>query len=146
MDLAGPLGLDLGLDRALGLGAVSLRPLGDLRLALVLGARGPTVRVVAYSPALVAFVGGTGGGYVGWFPLAPRDPFVPGGAAANVNVNVTNVTYVNRTYVTVVNQNTFVSGRVVTNNYVRDRDVSRVERAPVVRGPIPSCRPATRSG
>ena len=39
LDLAGPLGMDLGVLRALGLGAVSLRPLGHLELALVLGAR-----------------------------------------------------------------------------------------------------------
>ena len=109
----------------------------------------PAEPVVAYSPALVAFVGGGpgwsasvtvgGGGFVGWFPLAPRDPFVPWwGPRPAVNVNVTNVTYVNRTYVTVVNQNTFVSGGLVTNNYVRDRAVVRqIVQAPVARGPIP---------
>jgi hypothetical protein len=111
----------------------------------------PRAEVVAYSPALVAFVGGGPGfsvsvgvgttDYVGWFPLAPREPLNPwwGRPAVNVNVtNVTNVTYVNRTYVTVVNQQTFVSSRVVTNNYVRDQSIiSRVERAPVVRGAIP---------
>ncbi len=124
----------------------------------------PRASVVVYSPALVAFVGGgpgfsvsVGGGgtdYVGWFPLAPREPLNPwwGRPAVNVNVtNVTNVTYVNRTYVTVVNQHTFVTSRVVTNNYVRDRAiVARVERAPVVRGAVPivptneSIRAATR--
>ncbi len=121
----------------------------------------PRVAVVSYSPALVAFVGGgpgfsvsvgVGTDYIGWFPLAPRDPLVPwwGRPAVNV-VNVTNITYVNRTYVTVVNQQTFVSSRSVTNNYVRDRAiVSQVERAPVVRGAVPivptreSIRVATR--
>jgi hypothetical protein len=112
---------------------------------------GPTVRTVAYSPALVAFVGGGpgfsasvtigGGGFVGWFPLAPRDPFNPWWASrgdTNVNVNITNVTYVNRNYVTVVNQNTFVSGAVVTRNIVTDRAVVRqVASAPVVRGIVP---------
>ncbi len=111
----------------------------------------PRAEVVAYSPALVAFVGGGPGfsvsvgvgttDYVGWFPLAPREPLNPwwGRPAVNVNVtNVTNVTYVNRTYVTVVNQQTFVSSRSVTNNYVRDQAiVSRVERAPVVHGAVP---------
>jgi len=109
----------------------------------------PAVRFVAYSPALVAFVGGGpgwsvsfsagGGGFVGWFPLAPRDPFIPWwGPRPAVNINVTNVTYVNRTYVTVVNRNTFISGGVVTNNYIRDRAIVRqVVRAPVARGPIP---------
>ncbi len=110
---------------------------------------GPRV-AARYSPALVAFVGGGpgwsmsfavggGGGYVGWFPLAPRDPFIPWwGSRRDRNVNVTNVTYVNRTYVTVVNQNTFVSGAPVQRNYVRDPQViRRVETAPVARGPIP---------
>jgi len=96
---------------------------------------GPPVRVVAYSPALVAFVGGTGG-YVGWFPLAPRDPYHPWWRRGPT-VNVTNITYVNRTYVTVVNQTTFVSGRYVTRDYVKDRTVIRtVESSPVLRGPI----------
>src|SRR5205085_9766246 len=72
---------------------------------------GPAVRV-SYAPACVAFVGGTPGfsasvtvggggvgGFVGWFPLAPREALVPwwGGQSA-AQVNVTNVTYVNRTY------------------------------------------------
>ncbi len=107
----------------------------------------PRVAVVTYSPALVAFVGGGPGfavsagfttDYIGWFPLAPRDPLIPWWGRPAVNVNVTNITYVNRTYVTVVNQTTFVSSRIVTNNYVRDRSVVRkIESAPVVRGTIP---------
>lgn len=109
---------------------------------------GPSVRV-DYAPALVAFVGGSpgfsasvtigGGGYVGWFPLAPRERYVPWWAPQSaVNVNVTNVTYVNRTYVTVVNQNTFVSGGLVARNVVTDRTVIRqVATAPVVHGTVP---------
>ncbi len=96
----------------------------------------PTVRVVAYSPALVAFVGGTAG-YVGWFPLAPHDPYYPWWRHGPT-VNVTQVTYVNRTYVTVVNQTVFVSGRSVARDVVRDRTVIRsIESAPVLRGPVP---------
>ena len=125
----------------------------------------PAVRV-AYAPALVAFVGsgpgfsasvtiGGGGGYVGWFPLAPREPFVPWWAPrpAAVNVNVTNVTYVNKTYVTVVNQNAFVSGGLVARNIVTDRTVVRqVETTQVVHGAVPmiptlaSTRVSVRTG
>ncbi len=97
---------------------------------------GPPVQTVAYSPALVAFVGGSGG-YVGWFPLAPRDPFYPWWRRGPT-VAVTNVTYINRTYVTVVNQTVFVSGRNVSRDFVHDRAVIRtVEATPVLRGPVP---------
>ena len=125
----------------------------------------PAVRAIAYSPALVAFVGGGpgwslsissgGGGFIGWFPLGPRDPFVPwwGSRAGMRPTTITNVTYVNRTYVTVVNHNTFVSGGVVTTSWVRDRGVlGQVASAPVLRGPIPvmptasSLRVAGRTG
>jgi hypothetical protein len=109
------------------------------------------VAYVEYSPALVAFVGGGpgwsasisfggGAGFVGWFPLAPRDPLNPwwGERRATYQTNVTNITYVNKTYVTVVNQNTFVSGAPVAASVVRDRAVvQQVVSAPVTRGPIP---------
>lgn len=109
---------------------------------------GPSVQVVAYSPALVAFVGGGpgfsasagigGGGFVGWFPLGPRDPLNAWWLPQRESVNVTNVTYINKTYVTVVNQNTFVTGGVVANNIVRDRGVvQQMAAAPVVRGAVP---------
>src|ERR1039457_5722729 len=101
-----------------------------------------------WSPALVAFVGaGPGwsanasvgsGGYVGWFPLAPGDPFVPWWGRARANVGVTNVTYVNRNYVTVVNHETFVSSAPVVRNVVRDTAVvKQVSASAVARGPIP---------
>jgi hypothetical protein len=102
-------------------------------------------RVVArpvYAPALVAFVGVGGANWhaslsvgsapVGWFPLGPREPFVPGYRVSpayvrNVNithvnvtnvtnVNVTNINYVNRDApraVTVVSRETFVQARPV---------------------------------
>src|ERR1017187_10444067 len=102
-----------------------------------------------WSPALVAFVGAgpgwsanvsiRGGGYVGWFPLGPREPFVPWWGGARANVSVTNVTYVNRNYVTVVNHDTFVSSAPVVRNVVRDAAiVKQVSASPVVRGPIPA--------
>ena len=98
-----------------------------------------------YAPALVAFVGGGGwslsvfggGGGVAWFPLGPREVFVPAYRVSptyvrtvnvtNVNVtninvtniNVRNVTYVNRTAVTAVPQGAFVGGHSVATSVVR---------------------------
>lgn len=80
-------------------------------------APGRIVRRPVYAPALVAFVGGAhwgvsvgvggGGGGVGWFPLAPNEPWVPGYRVSPTyvrNVNVTNVTNVtNITNVNVTN-------------------------------------------
>ena len=108
----------------------------------------PNVRHVAYAPALVGFVGGgpgwsasisAGGGFIGWFPLGPRDPLVPWwGNRALTPLNVANVTYVNRTYVTVVDRGAFVNARPVQAALVRDGGVLRqVAEQPVVRGPLP---------
>ncbi len=91
-----------------------------------------------YAPALVAFVGGSNwrmsvsiGEPIGWFPLGPREVFVPSYTASpvylasvnrphvsviDVNVNVTNITYVNRAVpgaVTVVSRTTFAESRPV---------------------------------
>ncbi|MGA7992092.1 MAG: DUF6600 domain-containing protein, partial [Thermoanaerobaculia bacterium] len=109
----------------------------------------PNVRHVPYAPALVAFVGGGpgwslsigvgGGGYVGWFPLAPRDPFVPwwgrrsGGLAPGPGV-----VYANRAWATVVERSVFADARPVETRFVRDpRIVRDLQSAPVLRGPLP---------
>lgn len=71
---------------------------------------GPVNVRPVYAPALVAFVGGSGvslsirvgsGGPVGWFPLGPRDVYVPWFQASRgyfTNVNITNIrnVYINR--------------------------------------------------
>ena len=57
LDLGSALRLDLARRRALGLGAVSLRPLGP-RAQLLGWAPGPVVVRPVYSPALVVFLGG----------------------------------------------------------------------------------------
>jgi hypothetical protein len=80
-----------------------------------------------YAPALVAFVGGGGfsvsissGGPVGWFPLGPRDVYVPwyrGSRDYFNRVNVHNTTIINNTYITNV-YNDYSRGRPITNfNY-----------------------------
>ncbi|HZS70444.1 MAG TPA: DUF6600 domain-containing protein [Candidatus Acidoferrum sp.] len=109
-----------------------------------------------YAPALVAWVGGphfavgvgVGAGVsVGWFPLGPREVYVPSyyvsrtyvtnvnisntrvettvvnnyynNVIVNKQVSVTNVTYVNRTYVTAVSGETFTSAQPVSRNLVK---------------------------
>jgi uncharacterized protein DUF6600/FecR-like protein len=106
---------------------------------------GPVAVRPVYAPALVAFVGGPrfslavgfGGGVAGvaWFPLGPREVYVPAYGASAVyinrvnvtnttivnnitvtNINATNVRYVNREVpgaVTAVPQNAFASARPV---------------------------------
>lgn len=104
---------------------------------------GPVVARPVYAPALVAWVGGAGfsigvsigGPPVGWFPLAPREVWVPPYRYSpryiervNVtntvivnrtvinNINVSNVNYVNRNVagaVTAVPRDVVISGREV---------------------------------
>ena len=101
---------------------------------------GAVVARPVYAPALVAFVGGSswnvsvrlGSGPIGWFPLGPREVFVPAyrvtpeyvrrvnvSHVTNVNVtniNVTTITYVNREVpgaITAVPRETFVQARPV---------------------------------
>ncbi len=128
---------------------------------------GPVVVRPYYAPALVAFVGGGGfslsvgvGGGVGWFPLGPREVYVPWYRTSReyvntvnitntrVNVtqvtnvynvynshetNVTRVTYVNQHVnngVTVVSRDTFVNARPVGRN-IAHVDERQIASAPV---------------
>ena len=120
---------------------------------------GPVIVRPVYAPALVAWVGGGGfsvgvgiGAGVGWFPLGPREVFVPSyryrvSEAYVTRVNITNtvverttvvnvyrgggdrVTYVNQRVsggVTVVDRETFVNARPVAAHAVRvdDREIA----------------------
>lgn len=123
---------------------------------------GPVYVRPVYAPALVAFVGGGGFGIgigvgpVGWFPLGPREVFVPWYRTSRVyvnNVNVTNTRInvtqvtnvynnvnVNRVYVnqrvtnavTVVPHDTFVNARPVAGSLMRV-DARQLAEAHVVR-------------
>ena len=103
-------------------------------VAVVVGV--PYVRPV-YAPALVAWVGGphfavgigVGGGFavgvnVGWFPLGPREVYVPSYHVSRAyvnNVNITNTT-VNTTVVNNYYNTTVVNRTTVTNvTYVNQR-------------------------
>src|SRR6185437_11197904 len=72
---------------------------------------GPRRLHPVYAPALVAWFGAgaavtlalTAGPSVAWFPLAPRDVYVPPYRVSNTyirNVNITNTTVINNTYIT----------------------------------------------
>lgn len=81
---------------------------------------GPMQERPVYAPALVAFVGGGPGvgGNVAWFPLGPREVYVPSYrvSQAYVNrVNITNTT-VNVTQVTNVYNTTIVRNNTTINN------------------------------
>src|SRR5262245_13558050 len=86
----------------------------------------PRTRVI-YAPAVVEFVRVRD--HVGWFPLHPRDRYVPWWDRRERDRFDRNITYVNRNYVTIVNQNTFISARPVNRYIVRDAVVVRDLRA-----------------
>jgi hypothetical protein len=126
---------------------------------------GPIVARPVYAPALVAWVGGSGfsfsvsigsGGGIGWFPLGPREVFIPTYHVSEkyvTNINITNTVvtrttivnvyknpnvrtvYMNRTVpsaVTIVSHNTFVNARPIAQNIVRLRE-RELETAPISR-------------
>jgi FecR protein len=76
---------------------------------------GPRRARPVYGPALVAWVGGPAvgssvsfGSNVGWFPLGPREAYVPNYRVSTAyvrHINTTNTTLVNTTYITNVYQN-----------------------------------------
>jgi hypothetical protein len=82
---------------------------------------GPRHVRAVYSPAMVAWVGGSAGGAgVGWFPLGPREVYVPGYHVSDRyvrSINITNTTIVDHSYITNVYRNrvnniTYVNSRV----------------------------------
>ena len=119
---------------------------------------GPIVVRPVYAPPLVAFVGGGGfsvslgfgGGLAGvaWFPLGPRDVYVPGYRCSQryvQNVNITNTRVVNVTQVTNVYNNVYINrDRTVINNYTyarNDRAVTAVSRDTFVNArPVSTAR------
>jgi hypothetical protein len=91
---------------------------------------GPVDVRPVYAPALVVFIGGGGGGIgmgfggdVGWFPLGPREVYVPPYQVSRGYMNQVNIsnTTVNTTTITNVYNNTVINNRTtnITNvNYV----------------------------
>jgi hypothetical protein len=100
---------------------------------------GPVVVRPVYAPALVGFVGGAGfglsvtigGGFSGvaWFPLGPRDVFVPAYHCSPRYVqviNVTNTRVVNVTQVTNVYNTVIINHDVTHQNYTYSTNVRAV--------------------
>ncbi len=87
---------------------------------------GPVNVQPVYAPALVVFIGGGGGGFggdVGWFPLGPREVYVPPYQVSRGYMNQVNIsnTTVNTTTITNVYNNTIINNQTtnITNvNYV----------------------------
>jgi hypothetical protein len=82
---------------------------------------------VRYAPAVVEFVRVRD--HVGWFPLHPRDRHIPSWQRRDRERNHQHITYVNRTYVTVINHNHFVSARPVHRHIVRDSVIGNEVRS-----------------
>lgn len=80
-----------------------------------------------YAPALVAFVGGSNwsltvssGPPIGWFPLGPRDVYVPWYRSSRDyfgRVNVHNTVIINNTYVTNIYNDYYVQGRPLRRDF-----------------------------
>jgi hypothetical protein len=90
---------------------------------------GPVAVQAVYAPALVVFVGGGPGGFggnVGWFPLGPREVYVPSYHVSEAYVNRVNIsnTTVNVTQVTNVYNTTIVNKTTnITNITYANRNV-----------------------
>jgi hypothetical protein len=92
---------------------------------------GPVAVRAVYAPALVVFIGGGGvgvgfGGNVGWFPLGPREVYVPSYHVSREYVNRVNIsnTTVNNVQITNVYNTTIVNKTTnITNVTYANRNV-----------------------
>jgi hypothetical protein len=108
---------------------------------------GPPAERPVYAPALVVFVGGGGGGNVGWFPLGPREVFVPSYPVSRGYVNRVNIssTTVNTTTVTNVYNTTIVNKTTnITNVTYVNRNVQGAVTA-VPQRSFASAQPVARA-
>lgn len=112
---------------------------------------GPRAERAVYAPALVVFVGGGGGfgGNIGWFPLGPREVYVPSYPVSrayvervnvsNTTVNTTTVTNVYNT--TIINKTTNITNVTYVNRNVQGGVTAVPQRAfasaqPVARAAV----------
>jgi len=108
---------------------------------------GPVAVRAVYAPALVVFIGGGPGGFggnVGWFPLGPREVYVPSYHVSqayvtrvnvsNTTVNVTQVTNVYNT--TIVRNTTTITNVTYVNRNVQGAVMAVPQRAFVSAQPV----------
>jgi hypothetical protein len=91
---------------------------------------GPVTVQAVYAPALVVFIGGGPGGFggnVGWFPLGPREVYVPSYHVSEAyvtrvnisNTTVTNITITNVYRTTIINNTTNITNITYANRNVQ---------------------------
>jgi hypothetical protein len=108
---------------------------------------GPVAVRAVYAPALVVFIGGGGGGFggnVGWFPLGPREVYVPSyhvsrGYVNRVNISnttVNNVTITNVYNTTIINKTTNITNVTYVNRNVRGAVTAVPQRTFVSAQPV----------
>ena len=108
---------------------------------------GPVDVVPVYAPALVVFLGAGGigfGGNVGWFPLGPREVYVPSyhvsrGYMNRVNISnttVNNTTITNVYNTTIVNKSTNITNVTYLNKNVAGAVTAVPQRAFVNAQPV----------
>ncbi len=107
---------------------------------------GPVAVQAVYAPALVVFIGGGMGvgGNVGWFPLGPREVYVPSYQVSvaymnrvnisNTTVNVTTVTNVYNT--TIINRTTNITSITYVNRNVSGAVTAVPQQAFVSAQPV----------
>lgn len=118
---------------------------------------GAYARRPIYAPALVGWYGGAGrnlGPSIGWFPLAPREHFIPGYTnnvtyIRNINHITNNITIINPPAryanqipgATFVNGQTFLNARPVQNNTIKVSAKERAEHPTMVAPATPTAAP-----
>jgi hypothetical protein len=108
---------------------------------------GPVAVRAVYAPALVVFIGAGGGRFgnnVGWFPLGPREVYVPSYHVSREYVNrvnisnttVNNVTITNVYNTTIVNKTTNITNVTYVNRNVKGAVTAVPQRAFVSAQPV----------
>jgi hypothetical protein len=108
---------------------------------------GPVAVQAVYAPALVVFIGGGPGGFggnVGWFPLGPREVYVPSYRVSQAyvtrvnisNTTVTNVTITNVYNTTIIHNTTNITNITYANRSVQGAVMVVPQRAFVSAQPV----------